>query len=374
MSHHQQIIAAFFDSRGDVDNAIRELESAGIPRSDVKIMPETDDDTTSSLGSSDMTGYDARRDEKGFWASLGNLFLPDEDRYTYAEAMNRGSIMVSVTVDAEHAARAEDILEQYGTVDIEERESSWREEGWRGYSGSSGSRGAMADSISHSTTGMTGSDMTGAGAAGVGMAGTEPTSTSGMGLGAMGSGGMDRDRDADMRLSTESSETTAMGRTGMGSSDLETGGMGASSLGSGDRGMDDDVIPIVEERLRVGKRQVNAGRVRVRSYVIETPVEEQVSLRQESVHVERRPADRAVGSDTDENLFRERVIEAEERSEEAVASKEARVTEELVIRKEVEDRTETVRDTVRRTEVDVEDDRTASGSTPGIRTDMDRNR
>jgi uncharacterized protein (TIGR02271 family) len=369
MSHHQQIIAAFFDSRGDVDKAVRELESAGIPRNDIKIMPETDDDTTSSFGSAETTGYDAKRDEKGFWASLGNLFLPDEDRYTYAEAMNRGSIMVSVTVDAEHAARAEDILEQYGTVDIEERESGWREEGWRGYSGSSDSRGAMADSISHSTTGMPGSDMAGAGTAGVGMAGTEPVSTSGMGLGALTPGAMDRDRDAEMKLSTESSETTAMGRTGMGAASL-----GSTDRGMGDRGMGDDVIPIVEERLRVGKRQVNAGRVRVRSYVIETPVEEQVSLRQESVHVERRPVDRAVGSISDENLFRERVIEAEERTEEAVASKEARVTEELVIRKEVEDRTETVRDTVRRTEVDVEDERTGSGSTSGIRTDIDRGR
>ena len=73
---------------------------------------------------------------EGFWASLGDLFLPDEDRYTYAEAIHRGDIMVSATVDAAHTKRAEDILEKYGTVNIDEREASWRKEGWSGYSGS----------------------------------------------------------------------------------------------------------------------------------------------------------------------------------------------------------------------------------------------
>jgi stress response protein YsnF len=95
--------------------------------------------------------------------------------------------------------------------------------------------------------------------------------------------------------------------------------------------------------------------VRVRSYVVETPVTEQVNLRQENVHVERRPLDRPVGGA--DNLFRERTIEAEERAEEAVVSKEARVTEELVVKKDVGQRTETVSDKVRRTEVEVEDER-----------------
>src|SRR5215208_368041 len=110
-----------------------------------------------------------------------------------------------------------------------------------------------------------------------------------------------------------------------------------------------------EEELKVGKREVSHGRVRVRSYVVETPVNEQVNLRQENVQVERRPANRAVGGA--DNLFRERTIEAEERAEEAVVSKEARVTEELVVKKDVGERTETVSDKVRRTEVEVEDER-----------------
>src|SRR5215208_5245795 len=64
-------------------------------------------------------------------------------------------------------------------------------------------------------------------------------------------------------------------------------------------------------------------RVRVRSYVVETPVQEQVNLREEHVSVERRPVDRAASPG--DNLFRERTIEAEERAEEAVVAKEARV-------------------------------------------------
>ncbi len=114
-------------------------------------------------------------------------------------------------------------------------------------------------------------------------------------------------------------------------------------------------IPVVEERLRVGKRETAHGRVRIRSYVVEAPVQEQVTLREEHVRVERRPADRPVAAGDD--AFRERTVEATESAEEAVVSKEARVTEEVVVRKHSEERTETVSDTVRRTEVEVEDGR-----------------
>jgi stress response protein YsnF len=58
-----------------------------------------------------------------------------------------------------------------------------------------------------------------------------------------------------------------------------------------------------------------------------------------------------------EQVFQERTIEAEERGEEAVVSKEARATEEVVVRKQAEQRTETVSDTVRETKVEMEDER-----------------
>ena len=88
---------------------------------------------------------------------------------------------------------------------------------------------------------------------------------------------------------------------------------------------------------------------------VETPVQEQVTLREEHVKVERRPVDRPIAAGDD--AFRERTVEATERAEEAVVSKEARVKEEVVVRKQAEERTETVSDTVRRTEVEVEDER-----------------
>ena len=124
------------------------------------------------------------------------------------------------------------------------------------------------------------------------------------------------------------------------------------------RTSDEQSIPVVEETLRVGKREVDRGGVRVRSYVVEEPVHEQVSLREERVEVERRPASgrSAVGREA----FQEQTIELQERGEEAVVSKDAVVKEEVVIRKTGNDRVEEIDDTVRRTEVDVDDNRTGS--------------
>lgn len=110
-------------------------------------------------------------------------------------------------------------------------------------------------------------------------------------------------------------------------------------------------IPVVEEDLRVGKREVAAGGVRARTYVTNHPVDEQVTLRDEDVHVERRAANRPAG----EADFAGREVEMTETDEEAVVEKQARVVEDVVIEKEARDRTETVHDTVRRTEVDVDD-------------------
>jgi uncharacterized protein (TIGR02271 family) len=112
-------------------------------------------------------------------------------------------------------------------------------------------------------------------------------------------------------------------------------------------------IPVVEEELQVGKREVERGGVRVESRVEERPVEENVTLKEEHVRVERRPVDRPVGDA--EELFREGTVEVTERAEVPVVAKEARVVEEVVVNKEVGERTETVHDTVRRTDVNVEE-------------------
>lgn len=281
-------VTAFFDQRSDATRAVERLVSEGISRSQIRVMPETDYTGTAS-GSS----YDVNRDEKGFWESLADMFFPEEDRYSYAEAMHRGDIMVTTTVDDTMAERAEDILEEHGTVNIDEREASWRNEGWAGYEGASASMSAGSD---------TGSP----------------------------------------RMSTGSTDRASAEREG--------------------------VIQLAEEELRVGKRDVNRGRVKVRSYIVETPVEENVSLREERVNIERRPVDRALGDADADRLFEERSIEVEEHGEEALVEKRARVREELAVGKTVEEHTETVRDTVRRTEVDVDDERSGGNDKTRRRT------
>ncbi|HEX8417683.1 MAG TPA: YsnF/AvaK domain-containing protein [Methylobacterium sp.] len=276
-----QTVTALFDRRPEAEAAIETLVSAGIPRNTIRLLPGTETANRTS-GS-----YDHRRDEGGFWSSLKDLFLPDEDRYAYSEGLSRGGTMLSVRADGAQATRITELLENAGAVHLDEREATWRKEGWSGYSAAS--------------------------------AGAETTAARG----------------------------AATGR--------------------------DETIPVVEERLEVGKRVTEGGRVRVRSYVTETPVQESVSLHEESVHVERRPVDRAPTS-ADENLFAEKSIEATARGEQAVVSKEARVVEEIGLRKESTDRTETVSDTVRRTEVEVQDERgnVSRTGTTGAPTDRGR--
>ena len=80
-----------------------------------------------------------------------------------------------------------------------------------------------------------------------------------------------------------------------------------------------------------------------------------MTLRDETVHVERRPASRTMSGTEAETAFQDRTIDVEEHDEEAVVTKEAQVTEEVVVSKDVEVHEETVQDTVRKTEVDVDD-------------------
>ena len=114
----------------------------------------------------------------------------------------------------------------------------------------------------------------------------------------------------------------------------------------------DETLQLSEENLSVGKRVVNRGGTRIRRFVVETPVEESVSLHSERVTLERHPVTgtRPVG----DAAFTDKTIEMMETAEEAVVSKTAHVYEEVGLRKEATDRVETVRDTVRKEEVEVE--------------------
>ncbi|WP_245435576.1 YsnF/AvaK domain-containing protein [Microvirga calopogonii] len=322
-------LTSFFDSYEDASEAVRRLEAAGVPRSNISLIANNEGDRYSSHASRTFDGTNYRDDDvsdgagtgatvgtlagggAGLLAGLGMLAIPglgpvvaagwlvstlvgagagaaiggltgalvdagvdENDAHAYAEGVRRGGALVTVRASDAEVDRIVDILDDEGTVDFDERENTWRSEGWTGAS------------------------------------------------------------------------ATATGATGQ-----------ADRASSTARGTD-EVIPVAEEELHVGKREVNRGRVRLHSRVIERPVQEQVTLREERVDVERRPVSSttqagAIAGDP----FQERTIEVEERAEEAVVSKEARVVEEVVVRKEADQRTETISDTVRKTEVDVEDER-----------------
>ncbi len=124
-------------------------------------------------------------------------------------------------------------------------------------------------------------------------------------------------------------------------------GSGTPARAEGER-----VIPVVQEEMQVNKQAAQTGGVRVYTRVSGQPVSENVTLREEHARVERRPVDRAA-TEADFNL-KDEVIEVIETSEQAVVGKNARVVEEVVIGKDTTERSQTVSDTVRRTDVRVE--------------------
>ena len=286
-------LTAMYDTRGAAETARDQLVGIGVAHEAISI-PDTA----------------VTAESQGFWASLVDLFMPDEDRHTYTEGLNRGGYLLSARVPEEIADTAAEVLESSDPIDLDQRSESWRQDGWAGYQTSELSD---ADAPARAAYGE-----------GAGLA----------------------------EVSIASSGSTASGEvSGM----YEETQPATPRMGTGTERAGEDVIQAAEEELRVGKREVGRGGVRVRSYVTERPVEEQVELRQERVSVERRPVDRELAPG--EAAFQERTIEAVERGEEAVVSKTARVTEEIGLRKDVEHVTETVRDTVRKQEIEVEDDR-----------------
>ncbi|WP_224997420.1 YsnF/AvaK domain-containing protein [Cesiribacter sp. SM1] len=122
-------------------------------------------------------------------------------------------------------------------------------------------------------------------------------------------------------------------------------------------------IPVIEENMQVGKRDVETGSTRIRSRIIERPVEEHLRLREEHVTVDRHPVNRPA-SEADLNAFKDTTIEAHEHAEVPIVKKEARVVEEVNIQKEVSEHDETIRGSVRKQDVDVD----------RIDADKDRNR
>jgi len=322
-------VVALYDSAADAETVVRELSAAGLTDTEVvdnsaigadrPAWRETDvTDSSLAAGAPGVIGTPLSDvSESGIAASSGTASegimgrlrragVPEDDSHIYAEGVRRGGSLVIARLSDDDVDRGLEIMSNYRPVDIDERGSTWRQEGWSRYDESAGP---------YTGTGLTD--------AATSMRGVNETS----GVG-----------------TTTGTTTGTTGTTG-----------------------DETVIPIVEEQLSVGKREVDRGKVRVRSYVVETPVEETVRLRDESVHVERRKVDRP--ADVTADSFRERTIDVTESAEEAVVSKTARVTEEVVVSKDVTERTERVADTARRTEVDVDN---AAGTNRRTEVDVEK--
>ena len=307
----QHTLVAVFDNRTDAQKALEDLVASGFSRQMARLSEgdAVGDATLQSTSSGATSG--ATTNDGSIGASIKNFFSDifgtdrSQDAQMYSDAVTRGHYVLTLSADSEpEVERAADIVERYGPVDIDEHAQQW-------------SGGAMAGQDSMR----------------------------------MGSGGMQQSA-AMAQQAGGSGQSAGIGQAG--SQSLQGGTLqGAQYQDSQQRAADTQAIPVIQEELKVGKRAVQRGGVRIYQRVVETPVNETIGLREEHVNVERHAVDRPVTA-ADVNAFQETTIELRESAEEAVVEKTARVVEEVVVGKEVSQRQENISDTVRHTEIQVE--------------------
>ena len=289
-------VVGVFDNASEAQEAVEALVSDGFSRSSIDMSATqsgtySDDNTISTGGSAvpdrnrNTSGTMAEEvvdDTKDVGSGIGNffssLFGGGDDADRYSRVGDRSSIVTVHAQSEDEAERAADILDDNGAVDVNERDAQ------------NGGTGTM----NTNTTGMA----TGAAMTGMGMVGNTMNTT-------------DRMENTDRMNMTDSTANTG------------------------------DTIKVVEENLQVGKREVEKGGVRVRSRIVERPVEESLRLREERVAVQRNPVNRPA-TDADLNAFQEGQIEMRETAERAMVSKTANVVEEISIGKEVTERDEVI--------------------------------
>jgi uncharacterized protein (TIGR02271 family) len=268
-------LVGIFDDYSSAQAAVQELSRMGLRHADISIAKHTHPEGYMTYGGPGSKDYSSGKSIgtkiNEFFAGIFGSDIDEDERGLYAEAVRRGSTVVTVNVAESMLAKASDVMNKYGAVDPVRRVAQYKTTGYQRY-----------------------------------------------------------DPQAPPYSPEQAAkEFQAYGTTG------------------------EIALPVIEESLQVGKRAVQRGGVRIVTRSTERPVEETVSLRTEQVHVERHPVDRAV-SEADLAAVRDRSFDVTTTSEEAVVSKQARVVEEVVVGKEVTQHDETIRDTLRRTDVKVE--------------------
>lgn len=292
----QHTLVAVFDNSTDAQKAMDELLASGFSRSDVRLSAgESRTDTTTSAMRDDR--------EESLGESISNFFSDlfgsdATDRSAmYSDAVSRGNCVLTVTTLSEpEVERAADLIEAHGPIDIDEHH-----------------------------------DMP--------MGGTSSMRAAAMARGAQ--------QASQQSMSMQSGGSSSMGY-GSASAQGTTAG---SSRQFADT--ESQAIPVLREELKVDKREVQRGGVRIFSHVVEEPVDQSLNLREEHVSIQRRTVNQPIDP-ADVTAFKDTTIEMRESAEEAVVSKTARVVEEVTIGKEVTNREEHIRDTLRHTEVEVE--------------------
>jgi hypothetical protein len=119
-SVNSRVITAFFDTREAAQTASDNLISLGVHPHQMQL----------TEGHSDLARDTTRPADTGFWESLKNTLLPQEDHHSYAEGLRRGGYLLSAQVDNDLYGRALEVVDTDGAVNMDEREASWRSSGW----------------------------------------------------------------------------------------------------------------------------------------------------------------------------------------------------------------------------------------------------
>ena len=114
-------LTALFDTRADADAGGERLRQAGVDAAHVNVHDQSSHATAGD--------YSTHTDQ-GLWASIKNVFVPDEDRHAYEEGLRRGGFLLTAEVDDDKAPDAVRVLEDANSVDLDARTDEWRNEGW----------------------------------------------------------------------------------------------------------------------------------------------------------------------------------------------------------------------------------------------------